>query len=376
MKKFASLVLALVLFIGLTACAGTDKTPETTTDSTAKETVSDESMEDESKVDKTEAEETSEAESKDEDPSADAVGQIEKMGLGIYVDLEKSKASEESTLARADATIAGVGFDKDGKIVKVTFDEAQNSVPVEDGKLAKADKFVAKKELGKDYGMAKASSIEKEWFEQAEFLEEYFVGKTADEIAKLEVDDSSKSTDPDLLSGATIKLNVFQNAIMKAWENAEDVENVQDISLGIISSLGKDSKDADDKNGAVVQFNDVITLIGLDGEGKITASKTDMTENTIRFTADGKLDGKYTAGVTKRDLGKDYGMDKASSIKKDWFEQIDAYDAYITGKTFEEVSQIELDKDGKATDPDLISGATLSLDVFKKATEKAIANAK
>src|SRR5699024_8647045 len=105
-------------------------------------------------------------------------GEIVKIGLGVTVNLGSSSADEESSKAQSDATIAGVAFDADGKIVKVIIDTAQNKVEVNDGVVEAPEEFKTKKELGPDYNMKPASGIDKEWDEQIEFRsEERRVGK-------------------------------------------------------------------------------------------------------------------------------------------------------------------------------------------------------
>lgn len=306
-------------------------------------------------------------------------GDITKMGLGVTVSLDKSKAEDQDLLAQSDTTVAGVAFDAEGKIVKVILDVAQNKVPVVDGALQAPEEFKTKKELGTDYNMKAASGIGKEWDEQALFLEEYFVGMTVEELEGIPVDEDSYPTDEDVITGATIKIDKYQEAIIRAWENAQEVEGVDSIGLGIASNLGNQSSDADEESGAKVQFEDNIALVGLDEEGVVVASQTDVAQNTISFTLEGELDGEYAEGSTKKMLGAEYGMKATSEsvgIGKEWDEQAQAYDEYLVGKSAEEVSGIELDEDNKPIDPALLSGATISIGGIKAATEKALSNLK
>lgn len=305
-----------------------------------------------------------------------ATGEITKIGLGIKVSLDKSKGGEDGGLAQSDATIAAVAFDADGKIVKMILDVAQNKVPVTEGVLEAPEEFLSKKELGEDYGMKPASGIEKEWDEQAAFLEEYFVGMTAEEVAGIAVDEDNFPTDEDVLTGATIKINTYQAAVLAAWENAQEVEGVESIGLGIVTELGHRSADATEEAGAVVQFEDNVSLVGVDAEGKIVASITDVVQNAVAFTLEGELDGEYAEGTTKLELGEEYGMKPASGIEKEWDEQAKAYDEYLVGKNAEEVAGIELDESTKPLDEALLTGATMALGSIKAATEEALNNLK
>jgi len=81
-------------------------------------------------------------------------------------------------------------------------------------------------ELGKDYGMIKASSIGKEWFEQIADLEKWMVGKTIDEIKAMKVkkvDDSHPNVpdEPDLVSKVTVSVEGYIAAVEEAVKNAK-----------------------------------------------------------------------------------------------------------------------------------------------------------
>ena len=69
-------------------------------------------------------------------------------------------------------------------------------------------------------------------------------------------------------------------------------------------------------------------------------------------------DGEFKS---RNQLGEAYGMKKASPIGKEWDEQVRAFADYVKGMTAEQVGSIELDGNGKALDPGLISSATIDL---------------
>lgn len=80
---------------------------------------------------------------------------------------------------------------------------------------------LSKQELGDAYGMKPASGIGKEWFEQADALAAYCVGKTYDEVvAGLAMDEAGHATDADLLTGCTMKVGGFVKALEKAYAQA------------------------------------------------------------------------------------------------------------------------------------------------------------
>ena len=55
-----------------------------------------------------------------------------------------------------------------------------------------------------------------EWNEQAASFAAYITGKTVDEVANIAVDETTKTTDTDLLSSVTIKIGGFKTLIEKA----------------------------------------------------------------------------------------------------------------------------------------------------------------
>ena len=358
MKRLLSILLALVLTFSLAAC-GKDSGKDTGKE-TGKET------EQEKETEKETGKESAEA------------GKIAKVGLGVTVSLAKSKDQDDKKMANAqsDTTVAAVALDADGKIVKVIIDTAQDVVPVKDGAFDAKLQFKTKKELKEDYGMKATSQktgLGKEWYEQIEFLENYLVGKTADEVKNIPVDDKSAPTGADLKAGATIKIASYQKAIANAIANAVEVQKAEKIGLGIVTTFGHATKQKDAKGGASVQFEDNINMVALDADGKVVYSKTDVAQNTVAFTPEGKLDKFNAEGTTKLGLGEKYGMRATSAkagIGKEWFEQAEAYDKWLVGKNKEDVSGMKLEK-GKATDADLKAGVTITISDFQAATVEA-----
>lgn len=67
-----------------------------------------------------------------------------------------------------------------------------------------------------DYNMKGASAIGKEWFEQIDVFKQSIIGKTADEVAAIAVDDSTKPTDETLLTGCTMKIGAYKTVVVNA----------------------------------------------------------------------------------------------------------------------------------------------------------------
>lgn len=149
-----------------------------------------------------------------------------KVGVGVVTSIAKSTgaAADKDGTAQVDSVIAAVAIDSAGKIVKVDIDSAQTRVLYDAKGEVKSDlaaEIKTKTELGADYGMIRASSIGKEWYEQIEDLEKWMVGKTINEIKGMKVDDAFKTQETDLVSKVTIGLVDYIKAVEKAVANAK-----------------------------------------------------------------------------------------------------------------------------------------------------------
>lgn len=105
-----------------------------------------------------------------------------------------------------------------------------------------------------------------------------------------------------------------------------------------------------------------------------TVTSDDGAETTAVLTKeDGKLTGVTidvvdAEGNSKKELGNDYNIKKASTIGKEWFEQVDFLENYILEHG---VDSVKLDKDGYAESEDVKSGCTINLTDIMKAVDEA-----
>ena len=316
-------------------------------------------------------------EPKEEEPLAE--GAV-KTGLAVVSSVEKSKdAGEKDGLAQTDSVIVAVTVDKDGKIVQTIIDTAQTKIEFsKEGKIIPDlnTVFKSKQELKEEYGMGKASSIEKEWYEQANALAEYVKGKTVEEVKAIAVDETGVTTEADLVSSVTIKINPYKEAIEKAVANAKNLgaDASDKLGLGVITTIAK-SKDATADAVGLAQAYSTYTVATFDADGKVTSSIIDASQANVNFDNAGKITTDLTvAPLTKVELGEDYGMKKASAIGKEWYEQADAFADYVVGKTVEEIKGIAVDESGHATEEDLVSSVTVGIVDLKTIFEKAYNN--
>ncbi len=332
----------------------------------------------EPKTEEPKEEEPKEEEQKEEEPLAE--GAV-KTGLAVVSSIEKSKdAGEKDGVAQTDSVIVAVTIDKDGKIVQTVIDTAQTQIGFsKEGKILPDlnTVFKSKQELKEEYGMGKASTIDKEWYEQANALAEYVKGKTVEEVKGIAVDESGVPTEADLVSSVTIKINPYKEAIEKAVTNAQNLgaDASDKLGLGVVTTIAK-SKDATADAAGLAQAYTTYTVATFDADGKVTSAIIDASQANVNFDASGKITSDLTAApITKVELGEGYGMKKASAIGKEWYEQADAFAGYVIGKTVEEIKGIAVDETGHATEEDLVSSVTVGIEDFQSNFEKAFKNA-
>ena len=325
-----------------------------------------------------------------EAPKGEA-GEITKIGLGQNISIAKSSdnTAEKTATAQADVTIAAVGFDADGKVASVTIDVAQNKVAFDKDMKVTSDRAAevkTKKDLGPDYGMVKASSIGKEWFEQMAAFENWMIGKTVEEIKGLKVkerDENHKNV-PDvaeLTSSVTITVEGYIAAVEEAWNNAEDATGAVAVGLGVETHIGS-SKDKAADVKPMAQMDTYMSVTAVDKDGKVVQSIVDVAQVKVNYDENGVVTtDKTVAPITKKELKEGYGMIKASTIGKEWFEQMEAFEEWMVGKTVEEITGLkvkERDANHKAVPDvaDLTSSVTITVDGYQSVVAESIANAR
>ena len=157
---------------------------------------------------------------------------------------------------------------------------------------------------------------------------------------------------------------------------SKDADGVVKTGLAVVTSLDK-SKDAAEDADGLAQVDSLIVAVLVGDDGKILDCAIDSAQTKVNFTAEGKLTtDAATVFKSKQELGAEYGMGKRSGIGKEWNEQADAFAAYVTGKTVDEVNGIAVNEEGIAADADLSASVTVHIGDFISAVSKAVANAK
>lgn len=373
MKNLIAILLCGALMLALTGCAGTTVVVgECTCPPAAHENV----------PAATEAPVVTEAPAATEAPAetqgvAIAEGDV-KTGLAIVTGLGKSAGATADANGKADfdVTIVAVTVDGNGVIRNCVIDSVGASAefdatgaPVAAGK----NEVLSKKEQGFGYGMVayNASAIGKEWFEQADALAAFAMGKTMDEV-KAGIT-GGYASDVDLATSASIYLGGYVGAMEVAVANAKvlDAKAGQNLNLGVIAQL--ESAAGEEAGGTAKLTVDAVALT-MDAEGVITSSIIDSLQAEVAFDGTGAVVSDLSAPRTKNEQGFDYGMVAyhASAIGKEWFEQVENFCTYITGKTPAEVADIAVTvTTAPEAGTDLATGTTIAIGGFQALIAKA-----
>lgn len=140
------------------------------------------------------------------------------------------------------------------------------------------------------------------------------------------------------------------------------------FGIGVYSSAPAVADATADKEGTG-KIDVTVAAVTVDANGKIVACALDTASNTVKFTNDGKAVAA-TEFKTKYELGKDYNMVAYGGAKKEWFEQADAFEALVAGKTLDEVKAL-VGEGNKGTDEVVNAGCTIMINEFVAAIEKA-----
>lgn len=318
---------------------------------------------------------------------------IATLGLGVVTKIGRSldydPDNEIMAMAQVDTVIAAAAFDDAGRVVDVMIDTAQTRVNFDQELQVASDpaaEIKTKIERGDDYGMINASGIGVEWYEQIASLEEWMVGKTVEEIKAMktkEVDAAHPAVpdEPDLVSLVTITVQDYLAAVEKAYNNSTAVQpDAVSLGLGHKVSIGRSvgyQMAGDTEILPLGQVDVVIAAVVFDDAGQVAGVQIDTAQTRVNFDAEGKVTSDRTALYpTKKELGDDYGMIRASEIGVEWYEQIAALEDWMVGKSVEaikamQVKEVDAAHPSVPDDPDLVSLVTITVQDYIYSVEEA-----
>ena len=289
-----------------------------------------------------------------------------KTGLGVL-----TETTDDHRTGKINLVAAAVLLDGEGKIIDVTFDELESTISADgSGVLSMPTDTRTKRQKGDDYPLAAASGIKKGWTEQADAFADYLKGMTAEKVAKLETEEDGKPKDADLLSGCTIAVDGYRDAVVRACENAKAVGSARGDRAVLGVSVRNDTKDltADDDHDVTAQVDITVTALTLDADDHVTSAIADVTEPALTVSADGTVSAPELV-KTKLEQGDQYGMRGASALDKEWYEHSEGWCDYLKGRTRAEVASIPDD----GSDADLAAVCTISVTELQKAALAAFA---
>lgn len=289
-----------------------------------------------------------------------------RTGLGIL-----TEATDQDRTGKINTIAAAVLLDGEGKIADVRLDELEANLSA-DGKgvVTMPTDYRTKRQRGSDYPLAEVSSLKKGWAEQTDAFVDYLKGMTPEQVEKLETDKDGKPKDADLLSGCTIAVDRYREAIGKACADAAALGAAKGdtLTLGVEAANGSSSLTATDDQDVNAQLDVTAVALTLDSDGHVTSAVGDMTEPALTVSADGGVSAPKTIR-SKREQGDEYGMRQASKLGKEWYEHSEGFCDYLKGKTASEIAAIPTD----GSDADLAALCTISVDDLQKAAGKALA---
>lgn len=141
-----------------------------------------------------------------------------RTGLGILTEVSGS-----GDTSKVNTITAVVVLDGEGKVADVMLDEMELSLSADSsGGITLPSDLRTKRQKGSSYPLAAVSSLEKGWAEQADAFGRWLTGKTPDEVRDIKTDEDGRPADADLLSGCTIAVDGYRDAVLRACENAKE----------------------------------------------------------------------------------------------------------------------------------------------------------
>ena len=299
-----------------------------------------------------------------------------KTGLAVVAN---TTGSENGVKADYDVTLVAVLVDDDGIIRDCIIDSIGTTVEFDAAGTITSDitaAVLSKNELGDSYGMVAWGGAVAEWYQQADALARFAVGKTIDQFKSTAIDATGKApAGSDLASSATIYLGGYVAAVEQAVNNARHLgaQTGDELRLAAMPKLSSSVSATAEKAGTA-QLDCDVTALTVNEGGKVTSCYIDSLQAKVTFGTDGVITGGISQAVeTKNQLGERYGMVAWGGAIAEWNDQAASFAAYVTGKTAAEVAGIAVDAGTKPTGADLVSSVTIAIGGFQALIAKALA---
>ena len=326
------------------------------------------------------ADPTSEEPAEAPDGTAPDVSNVEggvKTGLTVFIDVSESISANgaEDGNIRYDIVFAAVTVDDHGVIDSCKIDGLSTNVKIDSRGDIVSDvsaPILTKNELGDNYGLVAWGGAIAEWDEQVAALCDYAVGKTVEELRDGAIDESGYALDADLAASATIYLAGYVWAIESAVRNAEycGAQVGDELALVTLSTLDWNTATAAGGAGWATLQTDFAAVTSRDGV--ITSCMIDAFQARVSFDMTGTITTDLSDRIwTKYEMFDDYGMVAYGGAIAEWYEQVDSFCAYVTGKTADEVEGIAVKENTAPAEADLASSVTIAIGGFVELLLKA-----
>ena len=182
-------------------------------------------------------------------------------------------------------------------------------------------------------------------------------------------------------AGTTVVVNNYYGTTDATTAPAETqatepvvAEGAVRTGLAIVTGLG--TVDATAEEAGTADFAITLAAILVDENDVILDCAIDAIGHKFTFDTTGAITSDLTAEVlTKNELGDNYNMKTYGGAIAEWYQQIDAFEAYCIGKTISEIENGALTEDGHAADADLATSATIALSDYVNGLICAYTNA-
>ncbi len=111
------------------------------------------------------------------------------------------------------------------------------------------------------------------------------------------------------------------------------------IGIGSYTVTENSASSLEGENGRGVASTTYVTVV-FDQNNIIRKAYIDEVESKIYFDSNGQLvtNGTNTDIRSKRELGDEYNMKPASSIGKEWYEQVNSIESWLVGKNINDIA--------------------------------------
>src|SRR5690554_820694 len=156
--------------------------------------------------------------------------------------------------------------------------------------------------------------------------------------------------------------------------SSDEGEESSTFKVGTASVTSVSPREFVEGTDGRIQVNTTFATVVLDEDGVFKFVAIDVAQNEGTFNSEGVV-VKAEAAPTKKEKGDDYNMKGASEIGKEWFEQIEAFEEWIVGKTLADVQGLEIAEGYLSDEEDLKSSVTVRVTDYVAVVEKAVAAA-